>query len=92
MSIADAALPADTVIVARLRGRDEAMFAALIDAWSPGLLRAAQAFVADEHAAQDVVQATAATRCANCCSCPRPTSGSCCTGAGPPCGPRWRRT
>ncbi|WP_426513709.1 RNA polymerase sigma factor [Dactylosporangium sp. McL0621] len=58
MSIADAALPADAVIVARLRGRDEAMFAALIDAWSPGLLRAAQAFVADEHAAQDVVQET----------------------------------
>lgn len=51
-------LPADAVIVARLRARDEAMFAALVDAWSPGMLRAARAFVADEHAAQDVVQET----------------------------------
>lgn len=54
----DAALPADAVIVARLRDRDEAMFAALLDAWSPGLLRAARAYVRDEHAAQDVVQET----------------------------------
>ncbi|MEN3304793.1 MAG: polymerase sigma-70 factor, subfamily [Micromonosporaceae bacterium] len=53
---ADRALPADAVIVARLRDRDEAMFAALIDAWSPGMLRAARAYVADEHTAQDVVQ------------------------------------
>jgi RNA polymerase sigma-70 factor (ECF subfamily) len=50
------ALPEDTVVVARLRGRDEAMFAQLIDLWSPGMLRAARAFVSDEHAAQDVVQ------------------------------------
>jgi RNA polymerase sigma-70 factor, ECF subfamily len=53
-----AALPEDSVAIARLRARDEAMFAALIDAWSPGMLRAARAFVADEHAAQDVVQET----------------------------------
>jgi RNA polymerase sigma-70 factor (ECF subfamily) len=58
VSAAEGALPADAVIVARLRERDEAMFAALIDAWSPGMLRAARAFVADEHAAQDVVQET----------------------------------
>src|SRR5581483_7068352 len=49
-------LPADAVIVQRLRARDEAMFAALLDAWSPGMLRVARAYVADEHAAQDVVQ------------------------------------
>jgi RNA polymerase sigma-70 factor (ECF subfamily) len=49
-------LPADTVIVARLRARDESMFAALLDAWSPGMLRVARVYVADEHAAQDVVQ------------------------------------
>jgi RNA polymerase sigma-70 factor (ECF subfamily) len=49
-------LPADAVIVARLRARDESMFAALIDAWSPGMLRAARAYVADHHTAQDVVQ------------------------------------
>jgi RNA polymerase sigma-70 factor (ECF subfamily) len=53
---ADGTLPADEVVVARLRARDEAMFAALIDAWSPGMLRAARAYVADEHTAQDVVQ------------------------------------
>lgn len=46
----------DAVVVARLRARDEAMFAALIDAWSPGMLRAARAYVTDDHAAQDVVQ------------------------------------
>ncbi len=51
-------LPDDTVIVARLRARDEAMFAALIDAWSPGMLRTARGYVADEHTAQDVVQET----------------------------------
>lgn len=50
------ALPADAVVVARLRAGDEATFAALVDAWSPGMLRAARAFVADDHAAQDVVQ------------------------------------
>jgi RNA polymerase sigma-70 factor (ECF subfamily) len=54
----DDALPDDAVIVARLRDHDEAMFAALLDAWSPGLLRAARAYVRDEHAAQDVVQET----------------------------------
>jgi RNA polymerase sigma-70 factor (ECF subfamily) len=56
--LVDAVLPADAVIVARLRDRDEAMFAMLLDAWSPGLLRAARAYVRDEHAAQDVVQET----------------------------------
>ncbi|HZP15399.1 MAG TPA: sigma-70 family RNA polymerase sigma factor, partial [Nocardioides sp.] len=50
------ALPADVVIVARLRDRDEATFAALVDAWSSGMLRAARAYVADDHTAQDVVQ------------------------------------
>jgi RNA polymerase sigma-70 factor, ECF subfamily len=49
-------LPADAVILARLRSRDETMFAALLDAWSPGMLRVARGYVADEHAAQDVVQ------------------------------------
>ncbi len=53
---ADRALPADPVIVARLRARDEAMFADLVDAWTPGMLRAARAYVADGHTAQDVVQ------------------------------------
>jgi RNA polymerase sigma-70 factor (ECF subfamily) len=52
----DGALPGDPVVVARLRARDEAMFAVLIDAWSPGMLRAARAYVADDHTAHDVVQ------------------------------------
>jgi len=51
-----AELPGDPVVVARLRARDETMFAALIDAWSPGMLRAARAYVADDHTAHDVVQ------------------------------------
>ena len=49
-------LPDDAAIVARLRARDEEMFAALLDAWSPGMLRIARTYVADEHAAQDVMQ------------------------------------
>lgn len=55
-TLAEGALPADAVIVARLRNRDEAMFTAMIDAWSPGMPRAARSYVADEHTAQDVVQ------------------------------------
>jgi RNA polymerase sigma-70 factor, ECF subfamily len=51
-------LPTDEVIVARLRARDESMFVALLDAWSPGMLRVARGYVADEHTAQDVVQET----------------------------------
>jgi RNA polymerase sigma-70 factor, ECF subfamily len=52
------ALPPDAVVVARLRAGDETMFAALLDAWSPGMLRAARAYVADEHTAEDVVEET----------------------------------
>ena len=53
-----ATLPPDDVLVSRLRARDDRMFAALVDAWSPGMLRAARAFVADGHSAEDVVQET----------------------------------
>ncbi len=53
---AEVGLPADAVIVSRLRERDEAMFTTLVDAWSPGMLRVARAYVADAHTAQDVVQ------------------------------------
>jgi RNA polymerase sigma-70 factor, ECF subfamily len=61
MSLVDGApagtsLPDDTVIVSRLRERDEVMFTALVDAWSPAMLRVAGAFVTDARAAQDVVQ------------------------------------
>jgi RNA polymerase sigma-70 factor, ECF subfamily len=51
-------LPEDAVLVDALRRRDETTFATLVDTWSPGMLRAARAFVSDEHAAQDVVQET----------------------------------
>lgn len=46
----------DAAIVARLRAGDEATFASVIQAWSPGMLRAARCFVADAYAAEDVVQ------------------------------------
>jgi RNA polymerase sigma-70 factor (ECF subfamily) len=51
-------LPPDEELVARLRGADEAAFAALLDAWSPSMLRAARTYVANEDAAEDVVQET----------------------------------
>jgi RNA polymerase sigma-70 factor, ECF subfamily len=51
-----APLPPDDVVVSRLRAGDERMFATLVDAWSPGMLRTARAFVADRHTAEDVVQ------------------------------------
>ncbi|OLB79358.1 MAG: RNA polymerase subunit sigma-24 [Actinobacteria bacterium 13_2_20CM_2_71_6] len=54
--VSDRSLPPDAVVVDRLRAGDEATFAALLDAWSPGMLRAARAYVADEHTAEDVVQ------------------------------------
>jgi RNA polymerase sigma-70 factor, ECF subfamily len=51
-----ATLPPEDVVVSRLRAGDERAFATLVDAWSPGMLRAARAFVADRHTAEDVVQ------------------------------------
>jgi RNA polymerase sigma-70 factor, ECF subfamily len=51
-------LPSDAELVARLRGGDEAAFAALLDSWSRGMLRAARAYVASDEAAEDVVQET----------------------------------
>jgi RNA polymerase sigma-70 factor (ECF subfamily) len=51
-------VPADDVIVGRLRDGDEAMFAALVDSWSRGMLRAARGYVAGPESAEDVVQDT----------------------------------
>jgi RNA polymerase sigma-70 factor (ECF subfamily) len=52
------ALPPDEVVVDRLRQRDEAVFALLLDTWSRGMLRAARVYVASEQSAEDVVQDT----------------------------------
>jgi RNA polymerase sigma-70 factor (ECF subfamily) len=51
-------LPSDAVLVERLRARDETTFALLLDRWSPGMRRAAAAFVSGPETAEDVVQDT----------------------------------
>ena len=48
----------DQELLARLRSRDQAAFADMLDAWSPGLLRVARAYVASAEVAADVVQDT----------------------------------
>jgi RNA polymerase sigma-70 factor (ECF subfamily) len=45
-------------LVAALRRGDTDLFADLVDAWSPAMLRIARAHVANHHAAEDVVQET----------------------------------
>jgi RNA polymerase sigma-70 factor, ECF subfamily len=52
------ALPPDEVLVARLRERDEAAFALVLDAWSAGLARLARSFVSTTESASEVVQET----------------------------------
>jgi RNA polymerase sigma-70 factor (ECF subfamily) len=52
----DAALPPDDVLVARLRARDEAAFALVLDAWSGGMMRLARSFVSTNDSAAEVVQ------------------------------------
>jgi RNA polymerase sigma-70 factor, ECF subfamily len=49
-------LPPDAELVARLRGRDEAAFALLLDRWSPGMLRLARSFVSTPDSAAECVQ------------------------------------
>jgi RNA polymerase sigma-70 factor, ECF subfamily len=51
-------LPADEVLVARLRARDAATFALLVDSWSPGMQRLARSFVTTPDSAAEVVQDT----------------------------------
>jgi RNA polymerase sigma-70 factor (ECF subfamily) len=46
----------DAELLARLRAGDTAAFAALVDEWSPVMLRVAQRYVRDRQAAEDVVQ------------------------------------
>ncbi len=51
-------LPADEVLISRLRSRDEAAFALMVDAWSAGMLRLARTFVSTNASAEEVVQET----------------------------------
>jgi RNA polymerase sigma-70 factor (ECF subfamily) len=53
-----AALPGDRELVDALKRGDEAIFAALVDAWSPGLMRMARMYVRDRQVAEEVVQDT----------------------------------
>jgi RNA polymerase sigma-70 factor, ECF subfamily len=50
--------PGDAELVARLRDRDEAAFALVLDAWSPGMLRLARSFVSTSDSAAECVQDT----------------------------------
>jgi len=49
-------LPHDQVLVAGLRAGDEELFALVLDAWSPGMLRVAREFVSTPDSAAEVVQ------------------------------------
>jgi RNA polymerase sigma factor (sigma-70 family) len=51
-------LPPDDVVVAALRVGDEAMFAALLDTWSRGMLWLARSHVSTNDSAEEVVQDT----------------------------------
>jgi RNA polymerase sigma-70 factor (ECF subfamily) len=51
-------LPPDGELVVRLRAGDDAAFAAVLDAWSTGMLRVARGFVSTGDSAQEVVQDT----------------------------------
>jgi RNA polymerase sigma-70 factor (ECF subfamily) len=51
-------LPPDTELVARLRARDEAAFALVLDAWSGGMARVARSIVSTQASADEVVQDT----------------------------------
>jgi len=49
-------LPPDGELVARLRGRDDAAFALVLDAWSGGMARVARSIVSTHASADEVVQ------------------------------------
>ncbi|MGW0808575.1 RNA polymerase sigma factor [Nonomuraea sp. NPDC002799] len=57
-SFAGGGLPPDDVVLPALRAGDEAMFAALLDSWSGGMLRVARSYVSTDHSAEEVVQDT----------------------------------
>ena len=51
-----AELPTDPELVARLRARDDAAFALVLDAWSGGMARVARSIVSTYASADEVVQ------------------------------------
>jgi len=51
-------LPNDEAVLARLKAGDEAMFALVLDTWSPGLHRLARGYVSTDASADEVVQDT----------------------------------
>ena len=51
-------LPPDAELVERLRARDEAAFALVLDAWSGGMTRLARSIVSTPDSAAEVVQDT----------------------------------
>ena len=53
-----AAPTGEDTLLARLRSGDEAAFAAVVDEWSPVLLRVARTYVSTDASAQEVVQET----------------------------------
>ena len=55
-STAEASELQERELVARLRAGDETTFAQLVDEWSPVMLHVARRYVANTHAAEDVVQ------------------------------------
>src|SRR5436305_15264913 len=58
MPPARTALPPDAELAAAVKRGDEEVFAALVDAYSPGLMRMARMFVRDRAVAEEVVQET----------------------------------
>ena len=48
-----AGLPADDVLLERLRTGDESAFALVLDGWSGGMLRLARSFVSTEESAAE---------------------------------------
>lgn len=51
-------MPPDHELVSRLCAGDEVVFAQVVDAWSPGMLRLARGFVSTNDSAAEVVQDT----------------------------------
>lgn len=56
VSVPPSELPPDDVLTGLLQAGDEAAFAQVVDAWSPGMIRLARVYVSTEDSAAEVVQ------------------------------------